>query len=139
VTGPIDSRLFVSCDCRDIDLWVRLYDVTPDGAVWNEMSPGIDVQRASYREMTQGATPGRHLLRPGQIYVIDLKGPVTSNVFKKGHRIRIQVSGAFFPFFSRNLQSGEPENVAAQTRKAAIRIYHDQAHASQVVLPIVAH
>ena len=135
VTGPVDSHLFVSCDCRDMDLWVRLYDVAPDGMVWNEMSPGNDVQRASYREMAKG----RRLLQPGQIYAFDLKGPVTSNVFKKGHRIRIQVSGAFFPDFSRNLQSGESESVAAQSRKAAIRIYHDQAHASRVVLPIVAH
>ena len=135
VTGAVDSHLYVSCDCRDMDLWVRLYDVAPDGTVWNEMSPGIDVQRASYRDMAKG----RQLLNPGQIYAIDLKGPVTGNVFKKGHRIRIQVSGAFFPFFSRNLQSGESENVAGQTRKAAIRIYHDQDHASQVVLPVVAH
>ena len=135
VTGPVDARLFVSCDCRDLDLWVRLYDVAPDGAVWNEMSPGIDVQRASYRDMEKG----RRLLNPGQIYAIDVKGPVTSNVFKKGHRIRIQVSGAFFPFFSRNLQSGESENVAAQPKKATIRIYRDRDHASQVVLPIVAH
>ena len=82
---------------------------------------------------------GRRLLQPGQIYAIDLKGPVTSNVFKKGHRIRIQVSGAFFPFFSRNLQNGESESVAAQTTKATIRIYHDREHASRVVLPIVAH
>jgi uncharacterized protein len=133
VTGPVDSHLFVSCDCRDMDLWVRLYDVTPDGAVWNEMTPGVDVQRASYRKMAKG----RQLLQPGQIYAIDLKGPVTSNVFKKGHRIRIQVSGAFFPFYSRNLQSGESESVAGQTKAAAIRIYHDRAHSSQVVLPIV--
>jgi hypothetical protein len=80
---------------------------------------------------------GRQLLQPGQIYAIDLKGPVTSNVFKKGHRIRIQVSGAFFPYYSRNLQSGESESVAGQTQTATIRIYHDRAHASQVVLPIV--
>ena len=133
VTGPIDSHLFVSCDCRDIDVWVRLYDVAPDGAVWNEMTPGVDVQRASYRNMAQG----RQLLQPGQIYAIDLKGPVTSNVFKKGHRIRIQVSGAFFPYYSRNLQSGVAESVAGQTQTATIHIYHDRAHASQVVLPIV--
>jgi hypothetical protein len=135
VTGPIDSHLFVSCDCRDMDLWVRLYDVAPDGTAWNEMSPGVDVQRASYRNMAEG----RRLLQPGQIYAIDLKGPVTSNVFKQGHRIRIQISGAFFPFFSRNLQSGESESVAGKTKAATIRIYHDRAHVSQVVLPIVRH
>jgi predicted acyl esterase len=110
-----------------------LYDVAPDGAVWNELTPGPDVQRASYRDMVKG----RQLLRPGQIYEVQVVGPVTSNVFKKGHRIRVQVSGSFFPYFSRNLQSGELETVSAKVRKASIRIFHDRAHASHVVLPVV--
>jgi hypothetical protein len=134
ITGAIDAQMFLSCDCRDIDVWVRLYDVAPDGGVWNEMGPGPDVQRASYRDLAKG----RELLRPGQIYEVRVEGPVTSNVFKKGHRIRVQVSGSFFPYFSRNLQSGELETVAATPKKAAIRIYHDRTHASHVVLPVVA-
>jgi predicted acyl esterase len=81
---------------------------------------------------------GRQLLNPGQVYEIRVTGGVTSNVFKKGHRIRVQVSGAFFPYFSRNLQSGELETVSANAKKATIRIYHDRAHASYVVLPVVA-
>jgi predicted acyl esterase len=81
---------------------------------------------------------GRQLLRPGQIYEVRVAGPVTSNVFKKGHRIRVQVSGAFFPYYSRNLQSGDLETLGAKTRKASIRIYHDRTHASHVVLPVVA-
>jgi predicted acyl esterase len=81
---------------------------------------------------------GRQLLNPGQIYEIRVTGGVTSNVFKKGHRIRAQVSGAFFPYFSRNLQSGELETVSANAKKTAIRIYHDRTHASYIVLPVVA-
>ena len=54
VTGPIQAHMFVSCDCRDFDLWVRLYDVAPDGTAFNLMSPGLDVQRASYRDVTHG-------------------------------------------------------------------------------------
>jgi putative CocE/NonD family hydrolase len=134
VTGLIDSHIFLSCDCRDVDVWVRLYDVAPDGAVWNEMSPGIDVQRASFREMEKG----RQLLHPGQIYDIRVTGGVTSNVFKKGHRIRVQISGSFFPYFSRNLQSGELETVSKNVKQTTIRIYHDRAHTSYVVLPVVA-
>src|SRR5437763_9315064 len=64
VTGPIAVKIFVSCDCRDFDLWVRLLDLAPDGTAFNLMSPGLDVQRASYREMKKG----RQLLRPGKIY-----------------------------------------------------------------------
>jgi predicted acyl esterase len=134
VTGPIDAEVFVSCTCRDLDLWVRLYDVAPDGAAWNLMSPGPDVMRASYRDRGKG----HQLLRPGRIYQIDVRGPVTSNLFKQSHRIRAQISGSFFPDFSRNLQSGESEISAASLRKATIRIYHDRLHSSRVVLPIVA-
>jgi uncharacterized protein len=135
LTGAIDSRIYLSCDCRDVDLWVRLYDVAPDGAVWNEMNPGSDVQRASYRDMARG----RQLLQRGRVYEIHLEGPVISNVFKRGHRIRVQISGSFFPYFSRNLQNGELETVAANASKATIRIYHDAARASHVVLPVVTH
>jgi predicted acyl esterase len=63
---------------------------------------------------------------------------VTSNLFKRGHQIRVQVSGSFFPDFSRNLQSGQSETTAAGFRKATIRIHHDRLHPSHVVLPIVA-
>jgi putative CocE/NonD family hydrolase len=113
---------------------VRLYDVAPDGAAWNLMSPGPDVVRASYRDRGKG----RQLLRPGRIYEIDVHGPLTSNLFKQGHQIRVQISGSFFPDFSRNLQSGQSEITAASFHKATIRIHHDQRHASRVVLPIVA-
>jgi predicted acyl esterase len=64
-------------------------------------------------------------------------GAVTSNLFKQGHRMRVQLSGAFFPDFSRNLQSGDSEVSSSRIHKATIRIHHDPAHASHVILPIV--
>jgi len=134
VTGPIEAKVFVSCTCRDLDMWVRLYDVSPDGTAFNLMSPGPDVVRASYRDKAKG----RQLLRPGQIYELDVRGAVTSNLFKLGHRMRVQLSGAFFPDFSRNLQNGESEVTSKAFHKATIRIHHDPAHASHIVLPIVA-
>jgi putative CocE/NonD family hydrolase len=133
VTGQVDAKVFVGCTCRDLDLWVRLYDVSPDGTAFNLMSPGPDVVRASYRDNAKG----RQLLRPGRIYELDVRGSVTSNLFKQGHRIRAQISGSFFPDFSRNLQSGESEVTSSTFHKAAIRIYHDPSHASRIVLPIV--
>jgi uncharacterized protein len=98
------------------------------------MSPGLDVQRASYRDIKAG----RQLLTPGNIYELRLDHLITSNVFKQGHRIRVQVSATFFPNFSRNLQSGELENNSANMQKANIRIYTEQKHASRVILPVVA-
>ena len=133
VTGPIKAEIYFSCDCRDLDLWVRLLDVAPDGTVFNLMSPGLDVQRASYRDLKRG----RQLLSPEQIYELTLDRLVTSNVFQRGHRIRVQISATFFPNFSRNLQNGELESVSSKTQKANIRIYHDLAHPSHMVLPVV--
>ena len=133
VTGSIHAQIFMACNCRDADLWVRVLDVAPDGTAFNLMSPGLDVQRLSYRDLKRG----RQLLTSGRIYRIELNNLVTSNVFVKGHRIRVQISASFFPNFSRNLQTGDLENVSARMHTANIRIYHDSAHASQVILPVV--
>jgi uncharacterized protein len=133
VTGPIRARMYVSCDCRDTDLWVRLLDVAPDGAAHNLMSPGLDAVRASYRHLDKG----RELLIPGRIYELQLNNLVTSNVFLRGHRVRIQVSTTFFPNFSRNLHSGDLETVSARSQRATIRVHHDREHPSQVSLHVV--
>jgi putative CocE/NonD family hydrolase len=133
VTGPIHAQMFVSCDCRDLDLWVRLEDAFPDGTAFNLMSPGLDVVRASYRDLALG----RQWLEPGKIYELNLTNLITSNVFLKGHRIRVQVSGSFNPNFSRNLQTGKSEVDSAEVKKARIRIYNDAQHPSQILLPVV--
>jgi hypothetical protein len=133
VTGPILERIFVSCDCRDLDLWGRLLDVAPDGTAFNLMSPGLDLLRASYRDPAQG----RQLLEPGRVYELRLDHLITSNVFHKGHRIRVQISASFFPNFSRNLQTGKSEVTSAAVRKTTIRVYHSRKYPSQAMLPMI--
>jgi putative CocE/NonD family hydrolase len=135
VTGAIREHIFVSCDCRDFDLWARLLDVAPDGVAINLMSPGVDVQRASYRDLSRG----RELLSPGQVYEIKLERLITSNVFLRGHRIRLQISASFTPNFSRNLQNGKSEVDSKDMQKATIRIFHDETHPSQILLPVVSN
>jgi putative CocE/NonD family hydrolase len=130
VSGPVRARIYLSCDCRDTDLWVRLLDVAPNGTAWNLMSPGVDAIRASYRDLSKG----RQLLSPGEIYQIEVNGPVTSNLFARGHRVRIQISSTFFPNFSRNLHSGELETTSAHRQTATIRVHHDRDHPSQISL-----
>ena len=132
VTGPVRAEMYVSSEVPDFDLWTRLVDVAPDGAACNLMSPGLDVLRASYRN---GGKPA--LVRPGEIVRMDLDRLLTSNVFKAGHRIRLQVSGAFFPHFSRNLQTGESEATSSALRAGHIRIHHDPRHRSKIELPVV--
>src|SRR5215467_2846720 len=133
VTGPVRAEIYASADVPDFDLWVRLLDVSPDGTAFNLMSPGLDVLRASYRD--GGARP--EWVEPGEIVRLNLDRLLTSNVFQAGHRIRVQISGAFFPHFSRNLQSGKSEATSSETRIGHIRIYNERVHASRIVLPVV--
>lgn len=133
VVGAMEAVVFASCDCRDFDLWARVYDVYPDGRVVNLMTPGQDMIRASYR--APGA--GRQLLEPGRIYELRLPNLLTANLFAPGHRLRVQVSATFAPHFSRNLQTGESEVTASVSQPAMIRIHHDTEHASRIELPIV--
>jgi len=133
VTGPIHAEIYVSADTPDFDLWVRLLDIAPDGTAFNLMSPGLDVLRASYRN--EKLQP--ELLKAGEIYKLTLDRMLTSNVFRAGHQIRIQISGAFFPHFSRNLQSGESEVTSSRMCPAHVRIYHDPDHRSRIELPVI--
>ena len=133
VTGPITAELHVSCDCRDTDIWARLLDVAPDGTAFNLMSPGLDVLRASYRDIEKG----RQLLTPGEIYTLRLDKLITSNVFKAGHRIRVDIASASFPRWDRNPNIGAPFGADAELRPARQTILHDARHPSRIMLPIV--
>ncbi|HEY2796260.1 MAG TPA: CocE/NonD family hydrolase [Thermoanaerobaculia bacterium] len=133
VVGPIETEIAVSSDAPDLDLWVKLEDVEPNGTAWNLSSPGTDVLRASWRESGKPRKP----LAPGEVAVLRLPNLRTGNLFAKGHRIRVILCGSFMPDFSRNLQTGESETSSAKTRKAVIRIHHDAANASRIVLPVV--
>ena len=134
VTGPIQAKIYLACDCRDTDLWVRLLDVDPDGTAFNLMSPGLDGLRASYRDLKRG----RQLLQPHQVYELRLDHLITSNVFQKGHRIRVQISATSFPNFSRNLHSGALETTSAKMQRANIFIYTDRKRPSHIILPVVS-
>ena len=96
VAGPIHAQIYLACDCRDTDLWVRLLDVAPDGTAFNLMSPGLDVLRASYRNLKKG----RRLLKPNRVYELHLDNLITSNVFRKGHRIQIDFSDLLSEFLA---------------------------------------
>lgn len=133
VTGPIRTEIYVSADVPDFDLWVRLLDVAPDGTAWNLMAPGNDVLRASDRN---GALRPQ-LLTKGRIYRLTLDRMLTSNVFLKGHRIRVQISGAFHPDFTRNLQTGESQITSSRMQAGRIRVHHDAKHPSQILLPLI--
>ncbi|SVB19137.1 uncharacterized protein METZ01_LOCUS171991, partial [marine metagenome] len=79
------------------------------------------------------------LLTQNQIYEVNIAMWETSNVFKEGHRIRLHIASSNFPRFNRNLNSGKPlgEETVGDMRVAIQTIYHDRAHASAIVLPVI--
>ena len=133
VAGPIDAEIYIAVDQPDTDLWVKLLDVAPDGTAWNLMSTGLDVIRASYRHRTAQ----RELLRPGEVYRLDLNTLMTANRFRRGHRIRVAVMASFAPNMSRNLHTGKLETESAETAVARIQLLTGLDYASRLVVPVV--
>lgn len=129
-TGPIVVKLYASTDGCDTDFTAKLVDVHPDGYSAN-LCDGI--LRARYHKSREHQT----LLEPGTIYefIIDLW--VTSNVFLKGHRIRIDISSSNYPRFDRNLNTGDNPGSDDLIRIANQTVYHTKEHPSHVLLPII--
>lgn len=130
VSGFIESTLYISSDAKDTDFTVKLIDVYPDGSAYN-----LDetIQRVRYREGYDKEV----FMEDGEVYKVELTPMSTSNYFKKGHRIRIEVSSSNFPRFARNLNTGgnnydEKEGVVARNK-----VHHSSEYPSQIRLPIV--
>jgi hypothetical protein len=130
VTGPVSLDLFASSSAVDTDFTAKLVDVWPNGFAQN-LTEGI--LRARYRESTSAAKP----IVPGKIYEYKIDMWSTSNVFLKGHRIRLEVSSSNFPRFDRNLNTGKTAAESSDFVKATNTILHDVAHPSALVLPVV--
>jgi len=107
----------------------------PDGTAHKSHEPGLDVLRASYRN----EKPEPELLKPGEIIRLNFDHLLTSNLFRAGHRIRIQIRALSSRHFSRNLQSGESEATSSRMCPAHIRIYHEPDHPSHIDLPVIPH
>jgi putative CocE/NonD family hydrolase len=131
VTGPVTLDLFAASSVVDTDFTAKLVDVWPNGYVQN-LTEGI--LRARFREST---TDAPKLIEPGKIYEYKIDLWSTSNVFLKGHVIRLEVSSSNFPRFDRNLNTGKSAATDSTFIKATNTIYHDAKHPSALILPTV--
>jgi putative CocE/NonD family hydrolase len=136
VTGPIDVKLWASSSAVDTDFTAKLIDVhppSPDFPAGIDMNLEDGILRARFRNSLEK----QELMRPGEIYEFTIQLYPTSNVFKAGHRIRLDISSSNFPRFDVNPNSGEPLNAHRRTVIATNTIYHDAAHPSHVILPVI--
>jgi uncharacterized protein len=129
VTGPITATLFVKSSAVDTDFTGKLVDVAPDGFARN-LTEGI--LRMRYRDSAEHAA----WMNPEEIYQISLDLWATSNVFLRGHSLRLEISSSNFPRFDRNLNTGEDVEFGRTGVNATNTILHDAQHPSALVLPI---
>ena len=132
VTGPILVHLWAASSAPDTDFVARLVDVHPSGYAQN-LTDGII--RARYRHFSRGEAPS--LIEPGKAYGYEIDLWATSNVFKAGHRIRLDVTSSNFPRWDRNPNTGHGFGADAELTVAHQTILHDSGHPSYVTLPIV--
>jgi putative CocE/NonD family hydrolase len=130
VTGPIEIKLWAASSAPDTDFTGKLVDVYPDGRAYN-LAMGI--VRARYRESVSKPK----LIEPGKVYQYSINLSATSNVFRAGHRIRVDISSSNFPFCDRNLNTGNAIGQDAEIKVALQSVYHDKKHASQIILPVI--
>jgi len=130
VTGNIEAELWVSSDRPDTDFTVKLIDEYPDGFAMN-ITDGII--RARYREGWEREV----FMEVGECYKLIVAPFATSNLFKKGHRLRVDISSSNYPHFDINPNTGGPEGAGELGVKATNRLYCDAQHASLIKLPIV--
>ncbi|HET7865158.1 MAG TPA: CocE/NonD family hydrolase, partial [Burkholderiaceae bacterium] len=136
VVGPIVVRLFVSSDCPDTDFTVKLIDVypptddMPQGFAMN-LSDGI--LRCRYRNGWERPQP----LLPGEVQEVVIETFATANLFKRGHRIRLDISSSNFPKYDVNPNTGEPVAQAQSSRVATNSVHFGRRYPSQLLLPVL--
>jgi putative CocE/NonD family hydrolase len=136
VTGRLIVNLWASTDGRDTDFTAKLIDVYPPNADFPEgvaLNISDSIVRGRYRK-----GPGKaELLTPGRPYEFTIEMYPTSLLFKRGHRIRLDISSSNFPRFDVNPNTGEPLNNNTAWRVATNTIYVDEQHPSHITLPII--
>jgi putative CocE/NonD family hydrolase len=130
VTGPISLELYISSSAVDTDFTGKLVDVYPDGFARN-IADGI--LRLRYRNSYEKAEP----LIPGEVYKIKVDLWATSNLFRRGHCIRLEISSSNFPRYDRNLNTGQDLLTGTRIVKASQTVYHESRYPSALILPIV--
>ena len=139
IVGPITARLFAATSRHDTDWMIRLVDVHPDGRA---LFLGEGVMRARHRDPKQAGAFNPHALstiEPDQAYeyTIEFWRP-TGNVFMRGHRIRIEISSSYYPYYLRNPNTAEDNiGLVKEFHAANQTIFHDADRPSHIVLPVI--
>jgi putative CocE/NonD family hydrolase len=135
VIGPITVVLHASSNRTDTDFTAKLIDVYPPSETWPggyDLNLTDAIVRGRYRATRDHAV----MLVPGKVYPFTIAPFPTATVFKKGHRIRVDISSSNFPRFDANPNTGEPLGRNRRSIAADNTIYHSAMYPSHIVLPL---
>ncbi len=136
VTGELEVRLFAASSALDTDFTAKLLDVYPPSKDWPggfDLNIGDGIVRGRFRN----SLVKEELMTPGEVYEFTIRLYPTSNVFKRGHRIRVDISSSNFPRFDVNPNTGEPLNRHRRMEVATQTIHHDATRPSRIILPVI--
>jgi putative CocE/NonD family hydrolase len=130
LVGPVSARIFVRTSREHADLFVRVCDVDEAGISRNVVD-GI-------RRLSPQTVPAPDV-QAGEdgILAVDVELYPTAYRVRRGHRIRVQVSGGAFPRFARNFGTPEPFGAATRARRCRFEIHHDTGHQARILLPVL--
>ena len=135
VTGPMRVTLWVSSEAKDTDFTAQLIDVYPpsdDYPAGYAMNLEDGILRMRFRKSRER----EELMKPGTIYKVSIDLWATSNLFRKGHKIRLDISSSNFPMYDVNPNTGEPLGRHTHVISTVNTVYHDPEHPSCLVLPV---
>ena len=135
VTGPVEMRLLASSSAVDTDFTAKLIDVYPPSVDYPEglaINITDSIIRARFRNGWTHPVP----LVPGEVYELVFQLYPTSNIFKAGHRMRLDVSSSNWPRFDVNPNTGGPLGREHRYEVAHQTVYHSPEHPSHVLLPV---
>lgn len=136
ITGEIEVKLWASSSAVDTDFTAKLIDVYPASKDW----PGgfdLNITDGIVRARFRDSLKQEKLMEPGKVYPFTIKLYPTSNIFKKGHRIRVDISSSNFPRFDINPNTGEPLNQHRRFVIATNTLHHSSEHPSHIILPLI--
>ena len=128
--GPVSAVLYAATSARDTDWFMYLVEVDKDGKTF---TLGQGKIRARFRRSMSKP----ELLKPGKVYQYNIDLWQTGITIPAGSRLRVEVSSAAFPTFSRNLNTGGHNEKETRFLSGQQTIYHDRQYPSHIVLPVI--
>ena len=136
VTGPMEVKLWVASDAPDTDFTAKLIDLYPPSEDYPD-GFALNISDSIFRMRYRDSWEKPEMMRPGEVYLATITLYPTSNLFARGHRIRLDISSSNFPRFDVNPNTGEPLGKNTRTRVALNTVHHSTGCPSHIVLPVV--